>query len=65
MQLLCLTSEKIQIGHFGNLNEKNINDNKIFWKTIKPFLSGKVRLANKITLMKNKETIMGDYNTTE
>ena len=56
---------KSKSDYFGNLNEKNINDNKTFWKTIKPFLSDKVRLANKITLMKNKETIMGDYNTTE
>ena len=29
--------------YFGNLNEKNINDNKTIWKTIKPFLSDKVR----------------------
>ena len=26
-------------GYFENLNEKNINDNKTFWKTIKSFLS--------------------------
>ena len=28
--------------YFGNLNDKNINDNRTFWKTIKPFLSDKV-----------------------
>ena len=44
-------------------NEKDINDNKTFWKTIKPFLSDKVRLANKMTLIDNEEIIMGDYNT--
>ena len=56
---------KSKSNYFGNLNEKNINDNKTFWKTIKPFLSDKVRLANKMTLIDNEEIIMGDYNTTE
>ena len=27
--------------YFKNLNEKNITDNKRFWKTVKPFLSKK------------------------
>ena len=27
--------------YFNNLNLKNITDNKIFWKTVKPFLSNK------------------------
>ena len=54
---------KSKSDYFGNLNEKNINDNKTFWKTIKPFLSDKVRLANKMTLIDNEEIIMGDYNT--
>ena len=31
--------KKSKSDYFGNLNEKNINDNKIFWKTIKPFLN--------------------------
>ena len=44
-------------------NEKDINDNKTFWKTIKPFLSDKVRLANKITLIDNEEIIIDDYNS--
>ena len=50
---------------FGNLNEKNINDNKTFdhRKTIKPFLSDKVRVTNKMTLIDNEEIVMGDYNT--
>ena len=49
--------------YFRNLNEKNINDNKTFWKTIKPFLSDKVRLTNKMTLIDNEEIIMDDCNT--
>ena len=29
---------KSKSNYFGNLNDKNINDNKTFWKTVKPFL---------------------------
>ena len=38
---------KSKSDYFGNLNEKNINDNKTFRKTIKSFLSNKVRSTNK------------------
>ena len=55
---------KSKSDYFRNLNEKIINDNKTFWKSIKPFLSDKVRLANKMTLIDNEEIIMGDYNIT-
>ena len=34
---------KFKSDYFGNLNEKNINDNKTFWKTIKAFLLDKLR----------------------
>ena len=54
---------KSKLDYFGNPNEKDINDNKIFLKTIKPFLSDKVRLTNKMTLIDNEEIIMDDYNT--
>ena len=49
--------------YFENLHEKNINNNKTFWKTIKPFLSDKVRSTNKTTLIDKEEIITGDYNT--
>ena len=49
--------------YFGNLNEKNINDNKTIWKTIKPFLSDKVRSTNEMTLIDEEEIIIGDCNT--
>ena len=53
---------KSKSDYFGNLNEKNINDGKQFCKTIKPFLSDKVRSTNKMTLIDQEEIIMGDYN---
>ena len=45
----------------SSFNEKNINDNKTFWKTIKPFLSNKVTSTNKMALI--EEFFMGHYNT--
>ena len=42
---------------FKNLDTKDVNDNKVFWKTVKPFMSDKVQTRSKITLVekKNKE----------
>ena len=54
---------KSKLDYLGNLNKKNINDNKSFWKAIKPFLSYKVRSTNKMTLLDKEEIIMGEYNT--
>ena len=54
---------KSKSDYFGNLNEKNINDNKTFWKTIKPFLYDKVRSTNKMTVIDKEEIIVGEYNT--
>ena len=37
---------------------KHINDNKAFWKTVKPFLSSKGNIENKkIILVENEEII--------
>ena len=43
---------------FGNLETKNITDNKIFWKTAKPLLANKIsNNHNKITLTQKDEII--------
>ena len=39
--------QKSEKDYFANLNEKNITDNKRFWKTVKPFLSKEFILLNK------------------
>ena len=41
---------KFKKDYFENLNEKNITDNKPFWKTVKPFLSKKIHLSDIINL---------------
>ena len=48
---------------FGNLNEKNISDNKTFWKTITLYLMDRVRSTNKMTLIEKEEITAGDFNT--
>ena len=43
--------------YYSNLDVKNITDNKTFWKTVKPFLSGKVTSTKKITLIDNDKIV--------
>ena len=37
--ILLLTKTKTQ--YYSNLDEKNVTDNKAFWKTVKPFFQTK------------------------
>ena len=39
---------------FSNLKTKDINDNKTFWKTLKPLFTDKVQIKSKITLIEKK-----------
>ena len=38
----------------SNLNTNVVTENKTFWKTLKPFLTDKVKTKSKITLIKKK-----------
>ena len=51
--------------YYGDLNEKNILDNKKFWKTVKPFLSDKCPLDEKIIIVENDEIISNDKEVAE
>ena len=46
--------------YFNKMNRNNITDNKKFWKTVKPYLSNKVRTTDKIKLVENEEIITND-----
>ena len=48
--------------YFKNINVKDINDNKKFWKTIKPFFSNKVVNTNKLLIEDNslKESVLAN-----
>ena len=45
---------------YSELDIKNITDNKLFWKTMKPFLSDKCSLASKISLVQKDNVISDD-----
>ena len=48
--------------YYSNLNEKNVIDNRRFWKTVKPMLSIKFVNSGKITLVDNEKIITSDKN---
>ena len=47
------------------MDEKCVIDNKKFWKTVKPFLSDKTMVDDKITLLENDEIITDDLKIAE
>ena len=49
--------------YYGSLDVKNITDNKTFWKTVKPFLSVKVKSTQKTTLIDNDKIVKNDDDT--
>ena len=51
---LCVSLIRKKKSFFSNLNTKDINDNKIFWKTVKPLFTEKVKINSKITLIEEK-----------
>ena len=56
---------KTKMNYYGNLNEKDITDNKKFWKTVMPFLSDKSINSDKIHLNENGELINSKTKTAE
>ena len=51
---------KAKKDYYGNLNEKDVIDNKKFWKTVKPLFSDKVKSSEKITLVHEDKIITTD-----
>ena len=45
--------------YFNNINVQQINDNKRFWKTVRPNFSNKTKTANTI-ILSEKEKIIKD-----
>ena len=44
------------------MNEKDLTDNKQFWRTVKPLLSDKIKSPEKITLLEQRENLDTDGN---
>ena len=56
---------KTKKDHYANLDEKDVADNKQFWRIIKPLLSDKVKSSDKITLVEGGEIINEDGKNAE
>ena len=56
---------KTKKDHYANLNEKDVSDNKHFWRTVKPLLSDKIKSSDKITLVNGEEIINDDKENAE
>ena len=54
-------TKKVKREYFENLNIKSVNDNKTFWRTVKPFFSDKNKVnGKKMILVENDEIISDD-----
>ena len=50
---------------FNGLNPSFVTDNKIFWKTVKPFFSGKGNYGANIKLVEEEEVLQNDSEIAE
>ena len=62
----CVTLlRKTKKSYFRNLKPSDINDNKTFWRKVKPLFSDKAVSTNNITLIEDNEIIDDDYRIAE
>ena len=58
---LCVSLlRKSKKDYFSKLNEKQITDNKRFWKTVKPLLLNKVQSSERINLTEKNDSLIPD-----
>ena len=50
---------------YEGLDHKKMNDNKLFWKTTKPFFPEKVSRGNNITLIDDDVIVSDDFQIAE
>ena len=56
---------KSKTNYYANLDEKNVSNNKLFWKLIKPSLSDKSCVKVQINLVEKSEILKTDLETAE
>ena len=56
---------KSKRGYYKNLNIKNVTDNKLFWKSVKPLLSDKSRIRDRINLSEKGKRLKTESETAE
>ena len=54
---------KKKTNYYVKLDQKYLTDNKQFWWTVKPLLSDKIKLPQKITLVEQRGTLDRDGNS--
>ena len=57
--------QKSKKKYYENLHERNLMDNKLFWKTIKPSFSDKLATRDRIHLIENGEVVKTELETAE
>ena len=62
---MCHSWKKATKKYYQNLDEKNVIDNKKFWKTVKPLLSDKSVSREKINLTENEKMLTSESETAE
>ena len=58
-------SRKEKKQFYGNLNTNIFTKNKIFWKTVKPFLTNKTNKTSRVTLIEEERVISQDHLITK
>ena len=56
---------KSKRGYYENLNIKNVTDNKLFWKSVKPLLSDKSRIRDRINISEKGKILKTESETAE
>ena len=56
---------KSKRGYHENLNKKNVTDNRLFWKSVKPLLSDKSRIRNRNNISEKGEILKTESETAE
>ena len=56
---------KSKRGYYKNLNIKNVTDNKLFWKSVKPLLSDKSRIRDRINISEKGAILKTESETAE
>ena len=51
--------------YYKNIDLKSLNDNRKFWKTVKPLFSCKVKTTSSVTLLENDEIVSDDKAVAE
>ncbi len=51
--------------YYANIDLKSLNDNRKFWKTVKPLFSDKIKTSSSVTLLENGELISDDKAVAE